>query len=208
MKFDSHLRSAFFACYLALGTAYAQEGTPPTAPVSVSEAPGGLSAVSFGVGRPTFRPSAGAIFFEGNQQPVGGLLADFDIFESQYLNIGLGSGALYSELNNSLDTYIIQVPVDLILSLFPGRSSRWSIGPHVGANVIYSSAGIGNSFGTNSFITTPGAGNGAKWNAWLDVGPEVQFALTDAIDIGIRYDSTFASVFSMQTLTLGLGFRV
>ncbi|MDR3606025.1 MAG: hypothetical protein P4M08_01445 [Oligoflexia bacterium] len=198
------------------------ESTQSAAPTSEAQAQAPEQATGLTASDLTFRPQAGAILFEGNQRLSSGLLADIDFFKSPYANVGISAGGLYSGLNNNLNgasgfssgisrgnnTYMVQVPMDVKFDLFPGRFERWTFGPHLGANVIYSSSGVGNAFGTNSSLVTPGNGKGSTWNAWFDAGPEVNYALTSVIDLGVRYDATFASAFKVHTLTLGVGFKV
>lgn len=196
-----------------------QAPTPPTSEYSISAAD---QPYAVDVKNVTIQPQAGAIVFSGNERLSSGALAGFDFVESKYTNIGISAGILYSGLNNAISgasgfwsgtstnnkTYIFQVPIDLTLGIYPSYFGRWRLTPHFGGNFVYSSSGVGIALGSHPQPVAPGAGQGATWNAWLGMGVEASYSLSRLIDIGVRYDATLLDSFTLNTFTVGLGFKV
>lgn len=179
--------------------------------VSEAQAKGEKGGPEMGVTNFAVRPSVGAIFYNGNQQFTGGLLMDFNVVSSKMLKIGPATGALYSSVDQSnffsgISTsnglYIFQIPADLKVTIAPDPARRWQIGAHGGANVIYSSSGLGTEFGTSTPVSGP------SWDVHPNVGADLDFALGTNADLTLRPDWTFMTAYNMVTTTLGLALKL
>lgn len=183
---------------------------------SEAQAKGEEEKNQVGVTHLALRPSAGAIFYNGNQRFAGGVLLDTNFINTPWAKVGIASGALYSSLGSgdffngistSNNNYIFQIPANVKVTGSPESSGRLQLGAHGGANIIYSSAGaasVGAPFGGAVSAT----GGGASFDAHPNVGADIDFALGTNADITLRPDVTFLSEFNMVTTTLGLAVKL
>lgn len=188
---------------------------------STSQAPAPLSPPEALFNALVLRPSLGEIFFNDFNLFTTGLLLDVPVFQASNVVFSIGTGFLYSPLGssvsvqttaaNSRDHSIAQVPANLKIAVHPGNLPALSAGPHLGANLIYTSGGLNAPFGNSTFITTPSQGRNStsgSWQAHPDVGADVDYAFSHHFEVSLRYDATLMSAFNLQTLTLGLGWIV
>jgi hypothetical protein len=195
---------------LAVNPVFAQEVQRTETEERVQEGDYSVGVTNFAV-----RPSAGAIFFDGNERFAGGLLIDMNFLSTPVAKIGPSTGALYSSLsgndffsgvstNNS--NYIIQVPANLKATIAPDDSRRWQFGAHGGANIIRTS--VGGVFGETTGTGLAATGGGNSWDVHPNVGGDIDFALGTNADLSLRPDVTFLDEFTMVTTTLGLALKL
>lgn len=159
------------------------------------------------------RPSVGEIFFGETDRIVTGVLGDVSILQTPILHLSASAGALYSGLGDAVaanpasNNYLIQIPLGLKLSVQPDSQRRIDIGPHVGANLIRSSGGLSEPFGSSSMLATA-PGTHASWDAHPSFGADISYAFSKDLDVNLRYDTSILSAFNLQTLTVGLGWIV
>jgi hypothetical protein len=166
-----------------------------------------------GVTHFAIRPSAGALFFNGNERFAGGVLLDFNFLDNPRMKFGPATGVLYSSLSGANflsgistgnDDYIFQIPANLKFTYAIDDACRWHFGAHGGANIIRTN--VGQTFGGPGG-TTVTEGN-SSWDAHGNVGADVDFALNTNVDISLRPDVTFLSQFDAVTATLGLAVKL
>jgi hypothetical protein len=216
-------KTFFFAACLALGSqAFAQdtnvnvEGQGSNVNVqgkSEAQAEGKPAEGEIGITHFAIRPSAGALFFNGNERFAGGVLLDFNLMNRPDMKFGPATGALYSSLSGSNflsgisagnNDYIFQIPANLKYTYSPDQAHRWQFGVHGGANIIRTN--IGEVFGgTTGEVVSAGQ---SSWDVHGNVGADVDFALNTNVDISLRPDVTFLSQYDAVTATLGLGVKL
>lgn len=188
----------------------------PASSPQVSEAreEGNRDNTEFDVGHFALRPSAGAVFYNGQEKFTGGVLLDMNFLNTPWAKIGPATGALYSSASggdffNGVSTnnnaYIFQIPANLKATFAPDPGHRLNLGVHGGANIVRST-GTAGTFGSNEPVAT--TDTGASWDVHPNVGADVDFALSDGVDLTLRPDVTFLDSFNMTTATLGLALKL
>lgn len=208
------------ACLLVSGLAFAEDvkvENNNNAGRSEAEAQGVDENYSVGVTNFALRPSAGAIFFNGQQKFAGGVLMDFNFLNTPWAKIGPATGALYSpttggDFFNGLSTnnndYIFQIPANLKVTFAPDPSHRLNLGVHGGANIIRSTGTAGVFGGTTTASNLGTTSTGSSWDVHPNVGGDIDFALGTNADLTLRPDVTFFTGFNMVTTTLGLALKL
>lgn len=165
------------------------------------------------------RPHAGAIFFDGNERFSGGLMLDYNFLTTPMAKVGPSIGALYSSLSGNdffdgvgagNDQYIFQVPLNVKGTIAPDAAGRLQLGAHAGVNVVYSTGGLATDFGSVPFVVNQIGSSVAEssWESHPNVGADVDYAVSDAVDLTLRPDVTFMDQFDVVTTTLGLGVKL
>ena len=168
-----------------------------------------------GVTNFALRPSAGAVFFEGQERFAGGVLMDFNVVSLPWMKLGPATGALFSSntgggdffggVSTNNNNYFFQIPANIKATFAPDPARRLQLGVHGGANVIRSSAAAGTFGGGDTVATTD---TGSSWDVHPNVGGDIDFALGTNVDLTLRPDVTFLDDFNMVTTTLGLALKL
>lgn len=220
------------ACLLVASPVFAQEtydsyeddqvdvsvedvGREPASPqVTEAEVEGRDDETRIDVTNLAIRPSAGAVFYNGQERFTGGVMLDINVLSTPWAKLGPSTGALFSSLSggdffDGLSTnnnnYFFQIPANLKITFAPDPANRLHIGVHGGANVIRSTATAG-SFGTTGDVVA--TTDSASWDVHPNVGADIDFALGDNVDLTLRPDVTFLDDFNMTTATLGLALKL
>lgn len=189
---------------------------PASSPqVSEAEAEGTSDDTKIDVNSLAIRPSAGAVFYNGQERFTGGVMLDINVLSTPWARLGPSTGALFSSLSGgdffsgvstNNNNYFFQIPANLKVTFSPDPANRLQLGVHGGANVIRSTGTAGRFGSAGNVVAT--TDTGASWDVHPNVGADIDFALGDNVDLTLRPDVTFLDTFRMTTATLGLALKL